>query len=246
MGAPSRAEATDEQLRDAIIQARAWIEDPDSYRAYTRPEPAEPGGLAAPMRTKTAVADSSCNLCAAPVVAGELIGRMPYPRQPYVPMAWLCAHCLVDRRAKPRLTDVLLRVFHHTLSGSNTTPLNTTEAAVLLEALLTVRPAEDDEHLQEAITELRQGIDAPEPVMQLTYHPAHAAVAALHAANPLEAAAGDAAVLSAVAQHLDEWQHNPQNIDQARYRNRSLWRQAVLDSTPTPTILSQRGGPFWV
>lgn len=43
----------------------------------------------------------------------------------------------------------------------------------------------------EASTELRQAIDAPEPVMQLTYHPAHAAVAALHAANPLEAATRD-------------------------------------------------------
>ncbi|MFI8007845.1 hypothetical protein [Streptomyces sp. NPDC086010] len=82
MGAPSRAEATDEQLRDAIIQAWAWIEDPNSYRAYTHPEPPEPGGMTAPMRTKTAVADSSCNLCAAPVVAGELIGRMPQSRRP--------------------------------------------------------------------------------------------------------------------------------------------------------------------
>ncbi|MGW8065921.1 hypothetical protein ACVV2G_27530 [Streptomyces ziwulingensis] len=246
MGAPSRAEATDEQLRDAIIQARAWIEDPDSYRAYSHPEPPAPGGLVAPMRTKTAVADSSCNLCAAPVVAGELIGRMPHPRRPYVPMAWLCAHCLFDRRAKPRLTDVLLRVFHHAFSGSTTTLLNTTEAAVLLEALVTVPAPEDDEHLQEAITALRQGIDAPEPVMGLSYHPALAAVAALHAARLQEAADGDAAVLAAVAHHLAEWQHNPQDIDQAQYKNRTLWRQAVLENTLTPTVLSQRGGPFWV
>ncbi|WP_030689433.1 hypothetical protein [Streptomyces sp. NRRL B-1347] len=108
MGATSRAEATDEQLRDAIMQARAWIEDTDAYRAYTHPEPPEPGVLAAPMRTKNAAADSSCSLCTALVVAGELIGRMPHPHRPYVPMAWLCAHCLFDRRTKPRLTDVLL------------------------------------------------------------------------------------------------------------------------------------------
>ena len=133
---------------------QAWIEDPDSYRAYTHPEPPKPGGMTAPMRTKTAVADSSCNLCAAPAMAGELIGQMPHPRQPYVPMAWLCAHCLFDRRAKPRLTDVLLRVFHHTFSGSTTTLLNTTEAAVFLEALLRVPAPEDDSHLQEAITAL--------------------------------------------------------------------------------------------
>lgn len=246
MGTSSRTEATDEQLRDAIIQARAWIQDPDSFHAYTHPEPPEPGHLAAPMRTKRAVADSSCNLCAAPVAAGELIGRMPHPRRTYVPMAWLCAHCLCDRRARPRLADVLLRVFHHTFSGSTTTPLNTTEAAGLLEALLTVPAPNNNEHLQEAITALRQGIDAPEPVMGLSYHPAHAAVATLHAASLQEATAGHTAVLAAVAQHLAEWQHNPQDIDPAHYNNRTLWRQAVLESTPTPTILSQRGGPFWV
>ncbi|MFD0386408.1 hypothetical protein ACFQ2B_40135 [Streptomyces stramineus] len=61
-------------------------------------------------------------------------------------MAWLCAHCLFDRKAKPRLADVLLRVFHHPSSGSTATPLNTTEAAVLLEALLTVPAPDNDEH----------------------------------------------------------------------------------------------------
>ncbi|MFI7337064.1 hypothetical protein ACIBUY_03890 [Streptomyces sp. NPDC050085] len=246
MGAPSRAEATDEQLREAIIQARAWIEDPDSYRAYTYPEPPEPGALTAPMRTKAAIADSSCNLCAAPVMTGELIGRMPHPRRRYVPMAWLCSHCLFDRRDKPRLTDVLLRVFHHTFSGSTITLLNTAEATALLEALLTVPAPESDEHLQEAITALRQGIDAPEPVMELRYHPAHAAVAALHAATPQQGAASDAVILAAVAQHLAEWKNDPQVIDQTHYNNRTLWRQAVLENTLTPTVLSQRGGPFWV
>ncbi|MGW6202277.1 hypothetical protein ACWF9B_01290 [Streptomyces sp. NPDC055089] len=246
MGAPSRAEATDEQLRDAVIQARAWIEDPDAYRAYTHPESPEPGALTAPMRTKTAVADSSCSLCAAPVTAGDLIGRMPHPRRPYVPMGWLCAHCLLDRRDAPRVTDVLLRIFHHTFSGSSSTPLNTSEAAVLLETLLTVPAPDNDEYLQEAITALRQGVEAPAPVMALSHHPAHAAVAALHATDRQEAAAGDAAALATVAQHLAEWQHNPQAIDQGCYNNRTLWRQAVLENTPAPTALSQRGGPFWV
>ncbi|MGW7219850.1 hypothetical protein [Streptomyces sp. NPDC054826] len=111
---------------------------------------------------------------------------------------------------------------------------------------MTVPTPEDDEHLQEAITALGQGIDAPEPVMGLSYHPGHAAVAALHAAAPQEAAAGDVAALAATAQHLAEWQHNPQGIDQARYKNRTLWRQAVLENTLTPTVLSQRGGSFWM
>ncbi len=54
------------------------------------------------------------------------------------------------------------------------------------------------------------------------------------------------AALHRTAQHLAEWQHNPQDIDQAHYKNRALWRHAVLENTLTPTVLSQRGGPFWV
>ncbi|MFE6713974.1 hypothetical protein [Streptomyces sp. NPDC057695] len=247
MGVSGRAEATDEQLRDAIVQARAWLKDPDSYRAFTHPAPPEPGGLAAPVHTKNAAVDFSCSLCATPVSAGELIGRMPRPREPYVPMAWLCTHCLYHRRAAPRLADVFLRVFHHTFSGSSTTPLNTAEATLLLEALLTIPLTNDDEHLQEAITALQQGIDAADPTMPLSYYPARAAVAALHAAaKPQETPDSGMPVLAAVAQHLAEWHHNPQGIDKASYRNRTLWRQAVLEATPAPTVLSQRGGPFWV
>ncbi|MER6260022.1 hypothetical protein ABT270_39450 [Streptomyces sp900105245] len=58
---------------------------------------------------------------------------MPRPRQPFVAMAWLCAHCLFDRRAKPRLADVVLRVFHHAFSDNSTVPLNTAEAQGLSE-----------------------------------------------------------------------------------------------------------------
>ncbi|MER6394065.1 hypothetical protein ABT236_37160 [Streptomyces sp. NPDC001523] len=45
---------------------------------------------------------------------------------------------------------------------------------------------------------------------------------------------------------MAEWQDNPQNINTDAYTNRTLWRQAVLEKTLTPTVLSQRGGPFWV
>ncbi|MEW1699438.1 hypothetical protein [Streptomyces sp. NPDC091278] len=247
MGVYQRGEASVEQLRDAIVQARTWLKDPGSYRAYIHPEPPGPGGLPAPVQTKNAAADTSCVLCAAAVAAGELVGRLPRPREPYVPMVWLCAHCLFDRRTSPRLADVVLRVFHHTFSGSNTTPLNTAEAAVLLEVLLPIPLTGDDEHLQEAISVLRRGLDDADPVMSLSYYPARAAVSALHAAaRPLDALSGDVPVLAAVTQHLDEWHHNPQNIGKDAYRSRTLWRQAVLKATPAPTVLSRQGGPFWV
>lgn len=247
MGAASRATAGDEQLRDAVLQAHSWVDDPDSYHAHARPPRPEPGELPAPMRTRPAPRDSTCNLCADPVTAGELTGRMPHPRQPYVPMNWLCSHCLTDRRAAPRLTDVLLRVFHHTFCGNTTTPLNTPEARVIHQALLAV-PAttrKSNEYLRDAITALHEGIDAHAPLILLRYHPAHAAVAALHTRKP-PAANGDTTILDAVYQHLTEWQTNPHHINQAIYADHTQWRQAVLENTTTPTPLSQRGGPFQV
>ncbi|MGW0206096.1 hypothetical protein ACWDZ8_09810 [Streptomyces sp. NPDC003233] len=245
MDAPSRAEATDEQLRDAILQAAAWLEDPTSYHACMTPQAVQSGGLPAPIHTKPAPADTSCRLCAAPVAAGETIGRMPRPRQPFVAMSWLCAHCLFDRRVKPRLTDVLLRVFHHVFSGSTTIPLNTAEARVLSDALPRVPAETEDDDRREAIDALQTGIDANDPVMLLSDHLALAAVAALHAAKPVMEVS-DAAILAAVAEHLSQRQHNPQGLDQEQFAGRVQWPQAVLKNTPTPTALSERGGPFWV
>ncbi|MFJ8273822.1 hypothetical protein ACIQ8G_26670 [Streptomyces sp. NPDC094154] len=243
MDAPSRAEATDEQLRDAIIQAAAWLADPETYYTYVTPQAIEPGGLPAPVHTKPAPADSSCSLCAAPVAAGELIGRMPRPRQPFVAMAWLCAHCLFDRRAKPRLADVVLRVFHHAFSGSSTVPLNTAEVQVLSEALARV-PAETA-NVQEACDALDQGIDGNAPVMLLSERLALAAVAALQAAEAATDAHG-VTILTAVAEHLSQWGHDPQGLDKKDFADVVLWRQAVLANTEIPTVLSERGGPFWV
>jgi hypothetical protein len=208
-------------------------------------QPVEPGGLPAPIHTKTAAADTSCSLCTAPVAAGELIGRMPRPRQPFTAMGWLCAHCLSDRRVKPRLTDVALRVFHHIFSGSSTTPLNAAEARTLHDALTQTSPQPEDEHLNQAITALREGVNTDDPAMLLRYYPARAAVAALPAAYP-DLPAADEALLTAVADHLRQWQDNPNGPDKKEYANGVQWRQAILTASATPTALSQRGGPFWV
>ncbi|MEH0572853.1 hypothetical protein [Streptomyces scabiei] len=245
MDAPSRSEATDEQLRDGILQAAAWLEDPTSYRAFVDPQVVEPGGLPAPIHTKPAPADSTCSLCAAPVAAGETIGRMPRPRPPFRAMAWLCAHCLYDRRAKPRLTDVLLRVFHHVFSGSTTVPLNFAEARVMCEALSLVPTETEDEQLRETIAALHAGIEANAPAMLLSSRPALAAVNALRTATPgLDG--NDAVTLAAVAEHLAQWERNPSGLDPEQFANRVEWRQAVLRCASAPTTLSERGGPFWV
>ncbi|MFG3517594.1 hypothetical protein [Streptomyces bobili] len=245
MGVPSRAEAADEQLRDAILQAAVWVEDPSSFYAYMTPQDVEPGGLPAPIHTKPAPAGSSCSLCTAPVAAGETIGRMPRPRQPFVTMAWLCTHCLFDRRVKPRLTDVLLRVFHHVFGGSPSIPLNTAEAQVLCEALPQLPAQRVDLDLREAIGALRTGIEANDPAMLLGYRPALAAVYALRAATP-GMNESDATTLAAVAQHLSQWEHNPSGPGQEQFASRAQWRQAILRDTSTPTALSERGGPYWV
>ena len=245
MGVPSRAEATDEQLRDAILQAASWLADPTSYYAYVAPQAVEPGGLPAPIHTKPAPADSSCSLCTVPVAAGETIGRMPSPRKPFLPMGSLCAHCLFDRRVKPHLTDVLLRAFHHMFSGSTTIPLNTAEARVLCEALSQAPAEAQDEGLREAIAALHAGIDAGDPTMLMSDHLVVAAIGALRTAVPGMDARG-ASVLAAVAEHLAQWQHNPDGLRQDQFASRAEWRQAILKASSTPTALSARGGPFWV
>jgi hypothetical protein len=58
--------------------------------------------------------------------------------------------------------------------------------------------------------------------------------------------ATDAAILTAVAEHLSQWQRNPQGLDQEQFASRVQWRQAILQNASPPTALSERGGPFWV
>ncbi|MER5436084.1 hypothetical protein [Streptomyces sp. NPDC002588] len=71
-------------------------------------------GLAArlprPRSVKPASAAGACGLCGDGYNVGDLIGRTPSPEElPYIPMGWLCRHCLVQRRQQPRRRDVLLR-----------------------------------------------------------------------------------------------------------------------------------------
>ncbi|MFJ9588783.1 hypothetical protein [Streptomyces acidicola] len=103
----------------------------------------------------------------------------------------------------------------------------------------------EDEQLREAIATLHTGIVANHPAMLLSYRPALSTVSALRTAmRGMEGS--DAATLSAVAEHLAQWEHNPNGLDQEQFANCVEWRQAILRGTSTPTVLSERGGPFWI
>ncbi|MFI9311458.1 hypothetical protein [Streptomyces triculaminicus] len=250
MGVEKRSEANDEQLREAIWHAQAWVQAPASYREYLRAAQAEvePGGLPELVRTRPARAVATCNLCTDPVAEGEVVGRLHAPiGRRFARMGWLCGHCLYDRRVKPRRLDVLLRVFHHTFAGEGV-QLNATEAEVLLIWLLEApNPAEaDHEAVQDAFVALGHAVDAQETALLLRYQHTQAVVRTLNQTTDPEATDTQTVVLSAVAQHLAEWRDNPQRLDPAHYTTRVAWRRAVLEQTEQPTMLSQRGGPFFV
>ncbi|MET9535746.1 hypothetical protein ABZY02_35215 [Streptomyces sp. NPDC006649] len=250
MGVEQRCDADGEQLREGIRQAQEWVYSPGSYGCHVRGADTEvpAGGLPEPMRTRPAQADSSCNLCTCTVAAGELVGRLHAPRgqRRFVPLGWLCAHCLFDRRSKPRRLDVLLRLFHHTFSGDGVR-LNAAEAETLLRWMLEIPHGSGRESgsLQDALVVLHRAVDAQETVALLPWGSADAVVDALHRSGALPTAT-ECAVLDAVAQHLAEWRDNPQGLDQSRFDRRWKWRRAVLEQTEHPTVLSRRGGPFFV
>ncbi|MFF3730759.1 hypothetical protein ACFYXM_10680 [Streptomyces sp. NPDC002476] len=137
--------ADDEDLRECLRVLRTWLSNPASYTPPApKPKVQRPEGigqLPVPRTVKQAHSDTTCGLCADPVKTGELIGRMRAPKDTrlFVPMGWLCAHCLYERREKPRRRDVVLRIFHH-LFASSAVGLNAYECDVL-HAWLTEPPA---------------------------------------------------------------------------------------------------------
>ncbi|MFD8609572.1 hypothetical protein [Streptomyces sp. NPDC059631] len=252
MGVEHRAEAGDEQLREGIRQAQEWVLHPETYGEHVRGAEAvmEPGSTPEPMRTRLAPADSSCHLCTTPVAAGDVVGRLHQPRgRGLATLGWLCAHCLYDRRAKPRRLDLLLRLFHQLFAGDGL-HVNAAEAEVLLAWLLTtpaaVLPQAEQEALPDVFVGLQRAVEAQEPVTPLRYYGALAIIGTLHHAGPVGACEREAVVLAAVAQHLAEWKANPQRLDPERYLSRRAWRRAIFDRTERPTVLSRRGGPFLV
>ncbi|MFC9818117.1 hypothetical protein ACFVJM_39400 [Streptomyces virginiae] len=58
------------------------------------------------------------------------------------------------------------------------------------------------------------------------------------------AAITDTELLDVILQHLDDWETNPQQVSAARYGRGPAFRAQVLAMTASPSVLSERGGPF--
>ncbi|ANW22648.1 hypothetical protein I3J05_28175 (plasmid) [Streptomyces clavuligerus] len=250
-GVKNLGAADDEDLRECLRVLRTWLSDPASYTPpapkpkIQRPESI--GQLPVPRTLKQAHTETTCGLCADPVKPGDLVGRMRDPKdKQFVPMGWLCAHCLYERREKPRRRDVVLRIFHH-LFASSAAGLNAHECAVLRTWLTeTEAPAAStawrNDPLDTTVVRLETSVTEVKGTTWIAVPTAHTIITALLDAPGSSEA--ETALLRAVAQHLDEWQTNPQGIEARRYGTGVRYRAEVLKTTSRPTVLSERGGPF--
>lgn len=243
--------ADDEDLRECLRVLRSWLSDPAAYTPpVSKPKVQRPEGigqLPVPRTVKQAHTETTCGLCADPVKAGDLIGRMRNPKdRQFAPMGWLCAHCLYERREKPRRRDVVLRIFHHLFVGS-AAGLNAYECDVLRTWLteaeaLAASTAWRKDSLDTTLVRLKTSVTEGKGTTWIATPTAHTIITALLDAPGNSEA--ETALLRAVAQHLDEWKTNPRGIEARRYGTGSRYRAEVLKTTDRPTVLSERGGPF--
>ncbi|MFE5489010.1 hypothetical protein ACFQ7Z_03440 [Streptomyces virginiae] len=244
-----------EDLREAVRTLRLWFNTPSAYTPPKRPRIERPTGmgqLPVPRTLKTASAGISCGLCADPVKAGDLIGRTRTPKDPklHQEMGWLCQHCLYERREKPRRRDVLLRVFHH-LFASSAVDLNGYECAVLRTWILedpevTATAAWQRDPLHTTLTRLQTSQEEAKASTWLAFPTALTILALLRErpASSSPAPAADTELLDVILRHLDEWETNPQQVSPARHGRGPAFRAQVLAVTASPSMLSERGGPF--
>ncbi|MFF8432473.1 hypothetical protein ACF07Y_46645 [Streptomyces sp. NPDC016566] len=255
---PRLSDADDHDLREVLRELRVCEQEGNgAYRSRLKrvtqvDRPAGIARLPRPRSVKPASAAGSCGLCSDRYDVGELIGRTPSPEElPYIPMGWLCWHCLVQRRHQPRRRDVLLRVFHALFAGDGV-GLNGIECGVLL-AWLTEDPALTNskpwtaDPLDNTLVRLQAGVADGKPTTWLSAQTAHTIVAVLQEAPASSATTGqDSEMLAALVQHLAEWATNPADVQSSRYGTGWRFRQQVLALTEHPTLLSQLGGPYFL
>jgi hypothetical protein len=255
---PRLSDADDHDLREIMREVRACErEGRRGYRARLRritrvDRPAGIGRLPRPRWIKEAGAAGLCGLCGDGYGTGDMIGRTSWTKtDPYVPIGWLCWHCLVQRRQRPRRRDVLLRFFHAVFADDGV-GLNGHECGVLADwlteepALTGSKPWTADP-LENTLVRLRAGAADAKPVTWLSPQTAHTIVAVLQEAPVSPATTDqDAEMLTALVQHLDEWATNPAGLQSSQYGTGWRYRQRTLALTEHPTVLSQLGGPFFL
>ncbi|MFJ2060280.1 hypothetical protein ACIOMM_30680 [Streptomyces sp. NPDC087908] len=234
-------------LREAVRVLNTWLRSPGDVpepakrSRYERPEGA--GQLPGPQCVKKALVLQACGLCSEPVKPGDLTGRVRPPKPPldraFVPMGWLCQHCLFDRRHMPRRRDVLIRFFHHLLNSSPV-GLNSHECRVP-HTWLTGSGACSSEAwkldpLDTTLVRLSTSAAEDKANPWIAFPTSLSILRALQAG---EADENDASVLEAILQHATEWETNPFGTGVA-------YRQQILKSTDRPTFLSVLGGPFFL
>ncbi|WP_107069659.1 hypothetical protein [Streptomyces sp. NRRL F-4428] len=249
------AAADCEDLREAVHTLRLWFNTPSAYVPPKRTRIERPTGmgqLLVPRTLKPASASITCGLCADPVKAGDLIGRTRSPKNPklHQEMGWLCQQCRYERREKPRRRDVLLRIFHH-LFASSAVDLNAHECAVLRtwileDPKLTATAAWQRDPLHSTLARLQTSQEEAKPATGIAFPTTLTILALLRerSASASPAAAADTELLNVMLQHLHEWETNPQKVSAARYGRGPAFRVQVLAVTASPSVLSERGGPF--
>ncbi|MEV5355770.1 hypothetical protein [Streptomyces sp. NPDC052693] len=257
---PGLSATDDHDLREVLAELRLCErEGRGRYKRRLRREthverPAGIGRLPRPRWVKAAAAAGTCGLCADGYAAGDMIGRAQLdPKLPhhYVPMGWLCWHCLVQRRQCPTRRDVLLRIFHG-LFADEGVGFNGHECGVLLEwltsdlALAGSKPWTADP-LETTLVRLRASAADGKPVTWLSPQTARTIVAVLQEPTATAVLTGqEAQLLTSVAQHLTEWDTNPAGVRHAQYGTGWRFRQRALALTEHPTALSRLGGPFFL
>ncbi|WP_432091475.1 hypothetical protein [Streptomyces sp. NRRL F-5630] len=251
LGLPATADCEDdEDARLALRVLRHWRASPKSFRAAVpRPRLERPEGVGClprpRSRAKVAV-PVRCGLCGDEVPAGALIGRAKAPRPGYRAIGWLCGHCLLTRRARPRRRDVLLRVYH-TLFAGDPLELNGPECAVVL-AWLDEHPGLDEtsaawsaDPLTATLTRLRAGVQDSTPQMFLAATTVRTLLA-LFAESPAQTT--DAQLLAAVIRHVQEWDTNARGISHSRFGRGAAYRAATLAAADESVHVLLSHGPF--
>ncbi|MFI8365305.1 hypothetical protein ACIGD1_34775 [Streptomyces sp. NPDC085612] len=246
------ASADIEDLREAARTLRVRLNAPSVRTAPKPPRMQRPTGmgqLPVPRTVKQAAIAMSCGLCADPIKAGEIIGRTRDPKNSrlHKAMGWLCQHCLYERREKPRRRDVLLRMFHH-LFANSAVDLNAHECAVLRTWLLEdpdieKTPSWQGDPLTTTVVRLQTSQQEEKATTWIAVPTARTIIHVLHKCAAVPAPA-EAELLTAIVQHLHEWDTNPQGIERRRHGSGPAFHAQVLQTTACPSVLSERGGPF--